>query len=80
MNRLYRISALALAAALCLALAACGPKQAGHVLRQYVLGRLVFRVHACRLRLGFRFGFRVRFVRRGRGHDERGPALRLCHP
>ena len=29
MNRLYRISALALAAALCLALAACGPKLPG---------------------------------------------------
>ena len=68
MNRLYRISALALAAALCLALAA-------HEFRQFLC-----RIYACRLRLGFRFGFRVRFVRRGRGHDERGPALRLCHP
>ena len=50
-------------------------KAAGHEFRQFLC-----RIYACRLRLGFRFGFRVRFVRRGRGHDERGPALRLCHP
>ncbi|MEI3014099.1 MAG: DUF4358 domain-containing protein [Ruthenibacterium lactatiformans] len=44
------------------ALAACGQKLPGTNSRQFLC-----RIYACRLRLGFRFGFRVRFVRRGRG-------------
>ena len=57
MNRLYRISALALAAALCLALAACGPSCRARF-RQFLC-----RIYACRSGSG-PFGFRVRFVRR----------------